>query len=155
MSTLAARLQAAINARHPPATQADLAKACGVSAPSVSAWFSGDTKALKANSAAKAAAFLQVRLEWLLYGLGPMRATEDAGAAYIAAEPAPPAMGIEAALPSVLQALVRLSEAQWLMVRTRLDHLMTQPEEIESAINDLMAVLASASADGQRRKRAA
>lgn len=155
MSTLAARLQAAINARHPPATQADLAKACGVSAPSVSAWFSGDTKALKANSAAKAAAFLNVRLEWLLYGLGPMRATEDAGAAYIAAEPAPPAMGIEAALPSVLQALVRLSEAQWHMVRTRLDHLMAKPDDLDNALQDLLAILSAASTDSQRRKRAA
>ncbi len=154
MSTLAARLQAAINARHPPATQADLAKACGVSAPSVSAWFSGDTKALKANSAAKAAAFLNVRLEWLLYGLGPMREAPDAQAAYTAAEPARPA-GLEHALPSVLQAFVRLSEAQWHMVRTRLDHLMAKPDDLDNALQDLLAILSAASTDSQRRKRAA
>ncbi len=154
MSTLAARLQAAITTRTPPATQAELAKACGISAPSVSAWFSGDTKALKANSAAKAAAFLQVRLEWLLYGLGPMRAGSETAATYVAAEPTPHS-GLDAAVSSVLRSLVRLSEAQWHMVRTRLDHLMAQPDDLENAAKDLMAVLSSASAEGERRKRAA
>jgi transcriptional regulator with XRE-family HTH domain len=154
MPTLAARLQAALSSRHPPATQAELAKACGVRAPSVSDWFSGETKALKANSAAKAAAFLQVRLEWLLYGVGPMRALGEADHAYTVALPEP-ASSLEQALPSVLQALVQLSAAQWQMVRTRLDHLVAQPEDIDSAVADLMAVLSSVATEAQRRKRAA
>ncbi len=154
MTTLASRLQAALSTLHPPATQAELAKACGVSAPSVSDWFSGETRALKANSAAKAAAFLQVRLEWLLYGVGPMRAMAETDSAYTVAMPEP-AISLERALPNVLQAFVRLSEAQWLMVRTRLDHLMAQPDDLDGAVSDVLAVLSSVTADAQRRKRAA
>lgn len=154
MSTLAARLQAALSSRHPPANQAQLAKACGVRSPSVSDWFSGETKALKANSAAKAAAFLQVRLEWLLYGVGPMRAMGEADHAYTVALPEP-ASSLEQALPRVLQALVQLSAAQWQMVRTRLDHLMAEPDDLESAAADLMAVLESVDPKATRRKRAA
>ncbi|MCE2659537.1 MAG: hypothetical protein LW854_15055 [Rubrivivax sp.] len=83
-----------------------------------------------------------------------MRAIGEADHAYSVSVPEP-ATGLEQALPSVLQALVRLSEAQWLMVRTRLDHLMAQPEDLESAAVDLMAVLSSVTPEGARRKRAA
>jgi SOS-response transcriptional repressor LexA len=69
MRTLAERLRAALD--EIGASQADLARACGVKSPSVSAWLSGETKALKADSLVKAAAFLGVHEAWLNEGKGP------------------------------------------------------------------------------------
>lgn len=69
MKTLQERLQWAL-ARKPGATQADLARACKVKAPSVTDWFSGKTKSLKADSLRLAASFLGVNRDWLQTGLG-------------------------------------------------------------------------------------
>lgn len=51
-----------------------IAKAAGVSEPSVSAWFTGATKPdqIKAEPLLRAAQFLRVRPEWLVFGTGPM-----------------------------------------------------------------------------------
>jgi len=73
MFTLAERLQAALAETVPPATQADLARACGVKAPSVHDWVTGKTKELKGTSLIRAANFLNVRQEWLAEGKGPKR----------------------------------------------------------------------------------
>ncbi len=78
MSTLKERMEAALLHRRAMSspgervTQRDLANYVGVSAPSVSAWFSGETKSLKGDTALKAAKFLGVRAEWLNSGAGPM-----------------------------------------------------------------------------------
>jgi transcriptional regulator with XRE-family HTH domain len=73
--TLKSRMEYAM-AGPPKVTQADLAKACGVSRPSVNAWCSGETKTLKGKSLVHAAAFLKVRPRWLGEGVGPIR-TDD------------------------------------------------------------------------------
>lgn len=69
MRTLAERVKVALD-RLPGATQADLARAVGVTQPSVNAWFSGETKSLKGSSARKAAEFLRCSRDWLETGRG-------------------------------------------------------------------------------------
>lgn len=76
MSTLADRLKEAL-AEKAPATQADLARACGIKSPSVNDWFSGKTKGMRGTSLIKAAAFLNVSKEWLAEGKGPKRPEND------------------------------------------------------------------------------
>lgn len=101
MSTLAQRLQQALDLKG--AKPADLARACKVKAPSVTAWFNGETKQLKAGSLLLAAEFLGVRAEWLRSGTPPMRAQEQTPGAtrLVAAEPPP-----SARLPSLEQDLL-------------------------------------------------
>lgn len=71
MSTLAERIKEAMN--ESGAIAADLARACGIRPPSVSAWLSGETKTLKAATAMRAAEFLGVNQLWLTEGKGPKR----------------------------------------------------------------------------------
>lgn len=99
MRTLAERLQHALSQKK-DATQADLARYCKTKGPSVSDWFRGETKSLKAQSLVLAAEFLEVRSRWLLDGHGPMR-HGDAGGALLIKEP--PALWD--ALPVVLDAI--------------------------------------------------
>jgi transcriptional regulator with XRE-family HTH domain len=51
----------------------DLAKACGVSAASVSDWRNGETQTIEGLNLIKAAEFLGVRAKWLAEGTGPIR----------------------------------------------------------------------------------
>jgi len=69
MSTLQQRFALLAKAK-PEITQADLARATGVSAPSVHAWFSGDTKSMKAVTASKAAQLYGCNTRWLSDGDG-------------------------------------------------------------------------------------
>lgn len=71
MSTLQQRF-ALLSKERPEISQADLARATGAKPPSVSAWFSGDTKSMKAETAAKAAALFGCNPMWLANGTGPM-----------------------------------------------------------------------------------
>lgn len=78
MSTLAERIHETL--QESGSIAADLARACGVKPPSVSAWLSGETKSLKASTAIRAAEFLGVSQLWLTEGKGPKypsRATPD------------------------------------------------------------------------------
>ena len=54
-------------------TPAELARACGVKPPSVHGWLHGGSKAMRADTAVKAAGFLGVNVRWLTHGAGPMR----------------------------------------------------------------------------------
>ncbi|MFY3460542.1 helix-turn-helix domain-containing protein [Achromobacter xylosoxidans] len=69
MNTLADRLKAAM--ADAGVRQLDLARATGVSAPSVNNWLSGKTRTLKGVSLVKAAAALGVNDLWLAEGSGP------------------------------------------------------------------------------------
>lgn len=69
MRTLAERLQEAL-ARKPGGSQAALARFCRVQGPSVSNWFTGETKTLKAGSLRLAAEYLGVSRDWLETGKG-------------------------------------------------------------------------------------
>lgn len=71
MKTLAERLSLAL--ANSDKKQSELAAACGVKAPSVSDWFSGESKTMKAATALRAAEFLGVNFLWLTEGRGPMR----------------------------------------------------------------------------------
>lgn len=76
MKTLKDRIKSALDARG--VSQTDLAKACGVRPPSVNDWLSGKSRSMKAATAHRAAAFLEVNFLWLTEGIGPR--TEDASA---------------------------------------------------------------------------
>lgn len=71
MNTLKQRF-ALLAQTKPEITRADLARATGASAPSVHAWFSGDTKSMKAVTAAKAAQLYGCNTRWLSDGEGEM-----------------------------------------------------------------------------------
>jgi SOS-response transcriptional repressor LexA len=76
MKTLAERMKAALD--EAGAIPADLARACDVTAASVSNWLSGETKSLKSATAMRAAGFLRVNQAWLTEGRGPMKPGSDA-----------------------------------------------------------------------------
>lgn len=71
MSTLKERLEQALAAK-PGATKADLARACGISKPAVSSWFSGSTQSIEGQNLIRASGYLGVRPEWLATGRGSM-----------------------------------------------------------------------------------
>lgn len=71
MSTLKQRF-ARLAELYPNISQADLVRATGAKAPSVSAWFSGETKSMKAATAAKAAQLYGCNPHWLATGEGEM-----------------------------------------------------------------------------------
>lgn len=76
MSTLIERIsQCLVDGRN----QAGLAKACGIKAPSVSAWLSGKTKKIEGANLLRAAIYLNVYPEWLATGLGPMQPKPHSG----------------------------------------------------------------------------
>ncbi|QWA52917.1 sulfurtransferase [Pseudomonas amygdali pv. lachrymans] len=62
----------------PKVSQAALARACGVTAPSVNDWVSGKTKTIEGQNLLLAADFLQVVPLWLATGKGRMRKTDTA-----------------------------------------------------------------------------
>lgn len=72
MSTLQERLKL-VMAGPPKITQAALARACGIRAPSVNDWLSGKTKSIEGENLLLAAEFLKVIPMWLASGKGPMR----------------------------------------------------------------------------------
>ena len=99
MTTLKQRF-AELSALRPEISQADLARATGAKPPSVNAWFSGDTKSMKADTAAKAAAVYGCSPIWLATGEGEMLSrglvsTSSVGGGLTAAntEPAPDVRG--------------------------------------------------------------
>lgn len=75
MSTLAERLKEAMKGP-PEVNQGELAHACGVKQPSVSAWLSGKTKRLEGTNLYRAAIKLNVSQLWLAEGRGSMRQKE-------------------------------------------------------------------------------
>lgn len=94
MSTLADRVRTALAFRN--MSQADLAREIDVAQPSVNNWATGETKSLRAEVAVKAAKALGVRVEWLVFGSGPMLDEADG----VTGLPS-----IHAALPVVLDAI--------------------------------------------------
>lgn len=74
-NTLADRLQSALSKKK-GANQADLARACHVSRATVTDWLNGTIKELKSDSLLRAAKFLEVRPEWLLWGELPMKSEQ-------------------------------------------------------------------------------
>jgi transcriptional regulator with XRE-family HTH domain len=77
MDTLAQRLARAL-AGPPKISQASLARACRIAAPSVNDWLSGKTQTMEAANCFAAARHLGVNPEWLATGKGPMRLNQSA-----------------------------------------------------------------------------
>lgn len=75
MSALQERLKLAM-AGPPKVSQAALARACGIRAPSVNDWLSGKTKTIEGRNLLLAANFLKVLPMWLATGKGQMRKVE-------------------------------------------------------------------------------
>lgn len=73
MDTLAHRLRVALEqAQGRAKSQADLARACGVSPAAVTQWMHGDVQTIRWENLAKAADALGVQVQWLATGGGPM-----------------------------------------------------------------------------------
>lgn len=123
-------------------SQAELARACGVKAPSVNGWLSGKSKFLRGENLLKAAARLGVSAKWLAEGKGPMRTPDGApeDPIHVGSEP----VCLTAALPVTLTALVQapaasrpeLAQILGLLVTTgsalyarRVGELLAQPLE--------------------------
>lgn len=70
MTTLKQRF-AELQAARPDITQADLSRETGAKPPSVNAWFTGDTKTMKIETAESAAKLYGVASLWLATGKGP------------------------------------------------------------------------------------
>jgi transcriptional regulator with XRE-family HTH domain len=87
-TTLADRLKYAM-AGPPKITGLALAKACGVSQPSVSDWLNGTTKSMDGVNLIAAAEFLRVNPKWLATGLG-LKIDPPSGQSGIAREPVEP-----------------------------------------------------------------
>lgn len=75
MTTLSERLRIAMTGP-PRITQAALARACGLKAPSVHDWLSGRTKRMSAEYLLPACELLRVNEKWLATGKGPMRSNQ-------------------------------------------------------------------------------
>lgn len=88
MSTFQDRLRQAM-AGPPKVSQAALARACGISAPSVNDWLSGKTKNIEGQNLLKAAEFLKVDPKWLATGR-PSRTTYEGTKVHGVAETAMP-----------------------------------------------------------------
>lgn len=63
----------------PKISQAALARACGITAPSVNDWLSGKTKTIEGQNLLLAADFLKVLPMWLATGKGAMRKDSSSG----------------------------------------------------------------------------
>lgn len=99
MNTLRERLAIAL-AKKRGGSQAGLARACHVTGPSVSDWFSGKTKTMKAATLLAAARYLGVSATWLESGLGPMHAAEATILSVAEPEPRPPAWPFQSITPA-------------------------------------------------------
>ena len=154
MSTLADRLQQALKAL-PNGSQADLARYCRTKAPSVSDWFTGETKTLKARSLVLAAEYLGVRPRWLLDGQGPMK-PDERGAVVRAAEPATGYSSrpdLRAALTAVAAAIVAAPAGRLPSVRGQLMELLDHPEHSGRVVDELLLLLSPSNGNSGKQHR--
>jgi transcriptional regulator with XRE-family HTH domain len=119
MDGLPARLQAAIE--HSGATQAELARVCGISTAAVSKWFSGRTRDLRLDHLFAVADRCQVDGRWLATGRGKMLPT---GVSMIA-EPSAKYSVISRERIDVLRLYERLPDDARVVVK-RLLHLLAR-----------------------------
>lgn len=144
MTTLAERLQLAMDAK-PGASQAGLARHCHASAASVSNWFTGETKTLKAQSLVLAAEYFAVRPRWLLDGRGPMRAT---GPCKPDGDPTMTPPALAAALPVVLSRLPGLPDYTASKVLNALHAAIRAQAPLEQIERDLLQWLSAPAQPG-------
>jgi transcriptional regulator with XRE-family HTH domain len=76
MQGLSERLQK-LGANKPRGWQAELAQRCGVKAPSVTGWLTGDSKKMDAQHLFAAADYFGVNPRWLAFGVGVKAATAE------------------------------------------------------------------------------
>lgn len=109
MSPLARRLQLCLDATG--RSKADLARACKVRPPSVSEWFSGESKSMRSDALLRAAEFFGVNALWLATGEGPQRPAQQSAAQH----PAPSNLAAE---PSQQWPFRNISPARWFALPT-------------------------------------
>lgn len=139
MSTLRDRVTEC-ERRHPAVSRADIARAAGVKAPSVTDWFNGKTLRLKLKTATGAARLWRCDPIWLGEGIGAPNWLDSATPTASALPATPPTL--EQALPVVLDALLATDEGKreelaqmlgWFLrtgaptYRTRVTELLTAP----------------------------
>jgi hypothetical protein len=100
MSTLKQRF-AELQADMPNISQADLARATGAKPPSVNAWFTGDTKSMKAGTADKAAALYGVNALWLATGEGYKMPIRDSSSVSISNQDVASVQKAQAAISNI------------------------------------------------------
>jgi transcriptional regulator with XRE-family HTH domain len=142
---LANRFQRALDAKiaRTGGSQADLARYCGKRAPSVSGWFTGETKSLKADSLVLAAEYLGVRAHWLLTGKGPMEGNDDQAARSTSERSADPSHHIASIV-------AQLTPERWASVRAQLDCLVAHPERRPAIVKELEVLLPPSHGKPQR-----
>lgn len=139
--TLQQRLAIAMD-RHPNLTHAELARQCHVKAPSVSAWFSGQTKSLGAAAARRAAEVFGCDQNWLGSGVGmPNWRDEPAG---------PKRVPIREAVLALADALEQVPEAEMPAIERLLQKLAVAPESVSARDKLAAALLASTEAHASR-----
>ncbi|MBB5411877.1 transcriptional regulator with XRE-family HTH domain [Paraburkholderia sp. HC6.4b] len=111
MSSLADRLRLAM-AGPPEIKPADLARACGIRPPSVSAWLSGKTKNIEGSNLLAAAELLHVNPWWLATGRGLMRAKYELDPGGPAAQSPEPLSDTQIEILSLLDALTPSQRAE-------------------------------------------
>jgi hypothetical protein len=130
MSTLRDRVTEC-ERRHPAVSRADIARAAGVKAPSVTDWFNGKTLRLKLKTATGAARLWRCDPIWLGEGIGAPNWLDSATPTASALQATPPTL--EQALPVVLSALRALPEAQRTAMTAKWAALLLAPDSAELA----------------------
>lgn len=127
MLTLKQRFEL-LQKERPEISQADLARATGAKPPSVNAWFTGETKSMKAETAAMAAGLYGVNPLWLATGKGIKQADDGRALGSSASQtligPAGVAQGIEA----ISAALAQMTDAQREVMAGKLASLARAPD---------------------------
>lgn len=152
MRTLQERLHWAMSQK-PGATQAELARACKVAAPSVAGWFSGRTKTLKAKSLRAAAAYLGVDIDWLADGVGqakPNVAREEALTSYEVDSIEASTHRLRTAVLNLAEAISQASPAARVAIPSLLERLGQHPGDAE-AIATILATLTTAKQQDARQ----
>ncbi len=130
--------------RHPKLKQADIARACKVSTPSVADWVNGGTKSLKPEPARLAAKLFGCDQNWIGTGIGspgwheveatPAAADPDAGLmTHASITPT-----LAQALPVVLRALSGIPALRWPAVQATLAQAVGRPEDSDALAAELL-----------------
>lgn len=146
MKTLRERIEEAMR-RHPYLTQADVARACKVTTPSVAGWLNGTTKTLKSETARLAARLFRCDQNWLATGVGspnwlgiaiPIGRVEESTPLYPSARPP----SLDEALELLIDVLLDLPPSRWVSVRAQLDAIVGRPEMRDDTLAELRTLLA-------------
>lgn len=123
----------------PRGWQADLARHCGVRAPSVNGWLHGITKRMDAEHLFNAADFFKVNPRWLAFGVGPRDLEDDQTAPEERLVPQPP--DLEALLHSLGTALLAHNRQTRETAGVMLENFARNPEHSGNILQAIVTLL--------------